>query len=480
MRSLCKFGFMLIVISGLSSCTGGFAKISNGTSEFLSAMEKNGNCKGARCPASSTPTPTPTPAPTATPTPTPVPTATPTPAPTATPAPVASVPTATATPVPVSSSPTPYPVVGDYPIIPSNFDVNSELVPADIPGTGAPDIVGAFRFLCNASHEAYDDPIVYPGQPGKSHLHQFFGNTLSDAYSTYESLRTTGMSTCNSPLNRSAYWMPAMMNGHGQVVRPDYVQIYYKRFPKDSPECTKQGKGCVDLPRGLRMVFGRTMTGTYSPSSIDSWFYSTYFNCDSKNWNNPAPGTVAGHYMTITEAAKNCPVGGGAYAGNHFGALVMAPNCWDGVHLDSPDHRSHLAYGSYGDWGYLKCPDTHPWIIPAFTLGAWYTVDSDLQNAVDATGNWNGTYSGWHLSSDEMNNLEPGKTMHADWFGAWDDSIMAIWTNNCINNLLSCSGGNLGNGQMLKMYSGFTWEASPHVVDPPPVPMMMDHSTMTN
>ena len=26
-----------------------------------------------------------------------------------------------------------------------------------------------------------DDPIVYPGQPGRSHLHQFFGNDAADA-----------------------------------------------------------------------------------------------------------------------------------------------------------------------------------------------------------------------------------------------------------------------------------------------------------
>jgi hypothetical protein len=48
--------------------------------------------------------------------------------------------------------------------IPSNFDVASELVPAwgngAIPVSGAPDVVGAFRFICNPAHLAKDDPIV--------------------------------------------------------------------------------------------------------------------------------------------------------------------------------------------------------------------------------------------------------------------------------------------------------------------------------
>jgi hypothetical protein len=39
-----------------------------------------------------------------------------------------------------------------------------------------------------------------------------------------------------------------------------------------------------------------------------------------------------------------------------------------------------------------------------------------------------------------------------------------MWTDNCINKLLNCSGGDLGNGKQLKMFDGFAWEASPRVV----------------
>src|SRR5919201_4749448 len=34
---------------------------------------------------------------------------------------------------------------------------------------------------CGFSHDAPDDPIVHPGQPGASHLHSFIGNTTTDA-----------------------------------------------------------------------------------------------------------------------------------------------------------------------------------------------------------------------------------------------------------------------------------------------------------
>jgi hypothetical protein len=331
--------------------------------------------------------------------------------------------------------------------IKSNFDVNTELVASwgtgAIPASAAPDVVGAFRFICTPSHLSYDDPIVYPGQPGRAHLHQFFGNTLANASSTYESLRTTGESTCNNKINRSAYWMPAMMNGKGKVVRPDYVTIYYKRRPASDPWCTQNALACVDLPRGLRYVFGFDVNNPQSAATG-----AGYFNCDG-------PTAVSGHYPNIVAAAKNCPVG------NRLGAIIGAPTCWDGKNLDSPDHRSHMAYEAGG-----RCPSTHPYAIPAFTMGAWYTTDEDL----DRSGSWDGSRPTWHLSSDVMPGqpmMIPGSSFHADWFGAWDDSIMRVWMDNCIDKLLSCSGGDLGNGKQLKMFDGFSWEAKPRVVDPP-------------
>ncbi|RYF12241.1 MAG: DUF1996 domain-containing protein, partial [Oxalobacteraceae bacterium] len=249
--------------------------------------------------------------------------------------------------------------------IASNFDVNSYLISSwgtgGIASTSAPDVVGAFRFICNPGQLLADDPIVYPGQAGRSHLHQFLGNTAANANSTYASLRTTGGSTCGNMLNRSAYWIPAMMNGKGKVVRPDYISIYYKRRPANDPECLRMAtKGCRDLPRGLRYIFGYNMATEQGGGF--------YFDCNG-------PTATSSHYADIVSAAKGCPVG------NQLGAVANAPECWDGKNLDTADHRSHMAYPSYGGWGYLKCPDTHPYVVPAFTLGAWYTTDSDLDRS---------------------------------------------------------------------------------------------------
>ena len=41
-----------------------------------------------------------------------------------------------------------------------------------------------FYSNCRFSHSSEDDPIVYPGQPGRSHSHTFFGNKSTNAFST--------------------------------------------------------------------------------------------------------------------------------------------------------------------------------------------------------------------------------------------------------------------------------------------------------
>jgi hypothetical protein len=313
--------------------------------------------------------------------------------------------------------------------VPSDFQVAEALQPSwghgKIPNSAAPDVVGAFRFICTAGQVLADDPIVYPGQPGKSHLHQFYGNEDANASSTFASLRARGASTCNRgphAANRSAYWMPAMLDGSGQVVKPEFVSIYYKRRPASDPKCRAVGVGegtCVSIPNGIKFIFGYDMlTGKWPTGNL-------WFNCQG-------PGSHGGHYANLAEVAPNCPIGA------KLGAVITAPSCWDGKNLDSPNHRDHVAYKVRdGNSGQLSCPRTHPYVMPTFELQAWYLVTNDPTR--------------WSLSSDAMHpDLPKGTTFHADYFEAWDPAVKAMWTANCIDKMLSCSGGDLGNGEQLK------------------------------
>ena len=322
------------------------------------------------------------------------------------------------------------PLTGEAPIA-SEFDFKLGLEPSGIPGTAAPDTNGAFRFICGGDGQLLrDDPIVYPGQPGASHLHQFYGNLGANAHSTYASLRKTGGTNCGNltyPLNRSAYWMPAMLDGKGNVVRPDHVQIYYKRRPKSDPKCQgfdNGGEGkCINLPNGLKFIFGYDMlTGKAPTGSFD-------FICAKEgSSNSPA-------FKTIEQALAypQCSAGG------RFVVRGKAPSCSDG-RLDSANHRDHVAYHVRDrNTGVNACPATHPYVIPAFTLLVSYSIGEG-----DDIGKW-------LFSSDEMHpDLPRGSTFHADFFMAWDPEAHKLWEDFCLDKLLNCSSGVLGNGFKMK------------------------------
>jgi len=337
--------------------------------------------------------------------------------------------------------------------IPSDFDRGRELKPIYERTKSDEGPVGAFRFICQPGQLNWDDPIVYPGQPGGSpHLHQWFGNTAANALSTYASLRREGESTCMGPLNRSAYWMPAMLADGRTVVRPDYLTVYYKRFPAAAPECRDLARACLPLPHGLRYIFGYDMLrmGTEQPE-----------NTGRMRWKCVTPDNrTLGEPVSRLEGLV-CPP-------EHLLIVnLAAPDCWDGRNLDSADHRSHMAYPAFdGTSAKARCPASHPYLIPQFTLGATWLIRADDNIAT------------WHLASDRMPGMPAmpaGSSFHSDWFGAWDPATLQAWTDNCIDRRLSCVDGNLGDGTGLKHPPAFTLSAAPRVVPLPPRPAVLRH-----
>jgi uncharacterized protein DUF1996 len=287
-----------------------------------------------------------------------------------------------------------------------------------IPESSASEPTGNFRTICGFSHFAYDDPIVSPNQPGASHLHMFFGNTTTNASSTYESLRANGDGSCQGgPLNRSGYWSPALHNADGNLLVPDYITVYYKANGPSASEIA----GIRPFPAGMRMIAGYNMDqgGHQFPGAHFDW------TCETTQ---RAQGTI-----------PNCA------AGERVGVRLSFPNCWDGVNLDSANHRSHMAYADDA----AQCSSGHTVIVPEYSIGVWYQSDGNSAN--------------WYLSSDRMPGMTHanGSTFHADWFGAWDPDIMKTWTSNCINGMLNCIDGEIGDGR--KLVGGWTY-TGPKVV----------------
>ena len=298
------------------------------------------------------------------------------------------------------------------------------------PPSGAPDVVGSFRTFCMTSHFARVDPIVFPGRAEAGHLHRFMGNTLTDENSDYPSLRENGESSCyGGSTYRTAIWAPVLFDQDDLVVVPDYTGLYYKRYPEGSVKCTDLGEACVDLPVGLRIIYGTNYALGHNQSA------NVRFDCGG--------GPIA---PTIAEATEACDPGG------KLRASIRGPECWDGERTDSPDHQSHLAYPSrQKNTGQLRCPTTHPLVIPTVTYFEVTTLSAGDRPQE------------WRYSSDRMANTEGGKTFHGDYFEAIEPEIRERFHRNCIDGLLSCVDGELGDGTKLKRPAGFNFDAKPRL-----------------
>ncbi|MEV1008955.1 DUF1996 domain-containing protein [Streptomyces sp. NPDC049881] len=247
-----------------------------------------------------------------------------------------------------------------------------------------PNVVRVAEFVaeCEFSHRRPDDPIIFPGLPGASHSHSFFGSTVTDAYTNLSDLLASD-STCDPAIDLSSYWVPTLFVNN-QPVEPQSATFYYL------------GEGVNDqtiartqaLPQGLKIVAGNA-TATSPVGTIARW------SCLHAGHVNPSQNFV------------NCP------AGTALESYLDFPQCWNGRDLDSPDHKSHMAYPVGG-----TCPSTHPVAVPKLRQVLRYPV--------------NGDPSGFRLASG------PGYTMHGDFFNAWPTAEMERRVRDCIRPIIKC------------------------------------------
>lgn len=277
------------------------------------------------------------------------------------------------------------------------------------------DDTAAFRVNCSISHMNYDDPIVFPGVRGATHLHGFYGNVGTDYRSTPSSIAGSGNSTCTGgTINRTAYWAPAVIDtatkravtppppsSSYNVDRDHALQVYYKSGYEGVRPQTIQ-----NFPPGLRMIAG-TSSST-APQPLRVVHYSCDLGQESSSFPNCAPGQI-------------------------FTMSIVFPQCWDGVNLDSADHKSHMAYGlGYPDKG---CPSSHPVPLPQVTQNYRLRVPP-------------GGMSTWRLASD-LYTGPAGYSGHADWMNGWDASVFQRALDTCYPGGLDCQMNLIGGGQKL-------------------------------
>jgi hypothetical protein len=294
--------------------------------------------------------------------------------------------------------------------------------PVYIPVSG-----GQFRIPCDWSHFANDDPIVFPNSPGASHLHMFFGNTSTNAYSTAASLSAANSTTCaGGTANESAYWIPAMLDENGDPV-PASVVVYYK-LGHNSSQIPGLAATTVWPPSGLMQLVGwANATGPSDPHF--PWEAVHRFQCFDEF------GEQGEYGLYIPE----CPHPGGEIQG-----ILNYKGCWDGVNLDSTNHRSHITDMP----PYEACPPSHPVMLPQVSLNIHWVIPEG-QN----TGNWK-------LASDlayTPGYETGGYSMHGDVIFNWSDptiveggqTVPQTILTQCLHGFLDCHAYWISMSQML-------------------------------
>jgi hypothetical protein len=213
----------------------------------------------------------------------------------------------------------------------------------------------------------------------------FAGNTLAGGASTAASIAASGNSTCwGGTADRSAYWTTALIDTRtGTPVAPTEFSIRYSaNYPR--PDQVQP------MPAGLRLLSNQATWGCWD-------------------------GTT-----TTYDRPPMCP------AGAPLVLNIWFPRCWDGQHLDSPDHRSHVVYplGS-------SCPADHPVPIPQLEYHVLYA------GPASAT---------WRLSNDPSGGPVVGD---AGFFDGWVPAIRQTWTDDCLRAAQTCESHVLGDGRVL-------------------------------
>jgi hypothetical protein len=235
-----------------------------------------------------------------------------------------------------------------------------------------------FVVRCGFSHRAQVDPIVSRGVKSH-HMHDFFGNTTTNANSTYATLRAGG-TTCSKPGDTAAYWIPTVkwIDSRGTTRLTASQGLFYYRLADKNPT--------VDVkphPANLKIV-------TVQGSNVE-------WRCFNGTWSTTPPAQCSNGKLVVRTKFPDC--------------IALDAN---GRPLrDSADHRSHMVDAVLQANGERLCPSTHPYAVPRFQINAQFPIPTTRGTPMLASGEYS--------------------TMHADFFNAWDQPALNDLVNRCIN-----------------------------------------------
>jgi hypothetical protein len=248
---------------------------------------------------------------------------------------------------------------------------------------------------CVYSHSGADDPIIFPGQSGASHLHDFLGHTGMNADSTYTTVIADPTAT-SCPVvsgDTAGYWTPALYEdgnrilpaGEGPFGRETRQRFYYRK---------SDGATITPFPPGFAMVIGNS---TATSVAENPWLgRRIYWGCSD----NDVPSGAD------QRSPVDCP--GTGIITVHFDF----PQCWDGTYTPFVNEVPEMLYPSDG-----QCPAGYvhlPRLIERFE----WPVGTSTETITLASG--------------------PYFTAHADFVNTWQPGRLEQLVADCLNADVNC------------------------------------------
>lgn len=116
-------------------------------------------------------------------------------------------------------------------------------------------------------------------------------------------------------------------------------------------------------------------------------------------------------------------------------AQVTFPSCWDGVHTDSDNHKSHVAYPVDGNYDGGRCPKSHPVHLATLFSEVYY----DTKRFQDL---WYGDAQPFVLANGDAT----GFSYHGDFVNGWDVDALQKGLDMCPDGVENCVEKAFGEG----------------------------------